>query len=276
MFSLINKSISKNEMRCKGNIILFLNYCLTKSDLLSIYSGEYNKKDFIMAKMVVVKTWLQNNKNTIIACGATVAACIIMMVQCGRISDLEQAQQDTKGAVDSVKSEVLVNRDMVAEGNEVGIKTNGIVKRIDGNVKEIMADVDTVKADVDTVKTIVKNCCAAKKPAVKPVVKPVVKPAVDTTAKKPVAEVRVEVVDSSKNSGVIVVDAQPVEKAVVTIANGSANSGTIIIGDNNVVMVGEPAAQKKDTVIVEVEVEEYVKITYSYDKKMLRKCSRCR
>ena len=247
-----------------------------------------------MAKKAAVKTWLENNKNTIIACGATVAVCIIMMVQCGRISDLEQAQQDTKGAVDSVKSEVLVNRDMVAEGNEVGVKTNGIVKRIDGNVKEIMADVDTVKADVDTVKTIVKNCCAAKKPAVKPVVKPVVKPAVDTTAKKPAvdttakkpavdttakkpaAEVRVEVVDSSKNSGVIVVDAQPVEKAVVTISNGSANSGTIIIGDNNVVMVGEPAAQKKDTVIVEVEVEEYVKITYSYDKKMLRKCSRCR
>ncbi|MBO5834011.1 MAG: hypothetical protein J6R22_03590 [Alphaproteobacteria bacterium] len=237
-----------------------------------------------MAKMVVVKTWLQNNKNTIIACGATVAACIIMMVQCGRISDLEQAQQDTKGAVDGVKSEVLVNRGMIAEGNEVGAETNGVVKRIDGNVKEIKADVDTVKADVDTVKTIVKNCCAAKKPAVKPASKPAAKTAVDTvvvkhvcdtTVKSDSAKVMVEVVDSSKNSGVIIVDAQPVEKAVVTIANGSENSGTIIIGDNNVVMIGEPVAQKKDTVIVEFKGSVKVNYSVSYNARRIRQ-GRCR
>ncbi len=240
-----------------------------------------------MAKKVsatAVKTWIVDNRNTIVGGVVGIAACVIMMVQCGRISDLEQGQSDLKQGQtelkqgqtelqqgqDSVKAEVIVVQDLVDEGNKVDAETNTIVKRIDANVTDVAADVDTVK-------TIVKNCCGAKKatavPAKKPATTPATKPAATVVVKKDVvavtdsADVKVAVVDSSKNNGNIVVRAKELQSAQVVIGNGSVNNGNIIIGDNNVVVVNEPVQQKMDTLTIVKKHTRTVEYVFTGVKK---------
>lgn len=232
------------------------------------------------ASAAAVKTWIVDNRNTIVAGVVGIAACVIMMVQCGRISDLEQGQSDLKQGQtelkwgqDRVNEGVVLVQDLVEEGNKVNEETNTIVKDIDANVVDVAADVDTVK-------TIVKNCCGAKKAPAKPAKKPATKPAATKPATKPAvvvkkdvvavtdsANVKVAVVDSSKNNGNIIIDAKEVKNAQVVIANGSTNNGNIIIGDNNVVVVNKPVQQKMDTLTIVKKHTRTVEYVFTGVKK---------